>query len=240
MKTKALYLEDSYLKEMDAQIMEVLADGDGKYRVILDETVFYPMGGGQATDQGKLEEDGWFGEVYQVLYKDGEIWHFVKASSAPTIGMKVRGTINWNRRYTNMRLHSAGHIVDFAMYVLGYSPKLLMPIKADHDKNPHIIYQGVLKEDIRQELEEKANELVTQNLEFSWYFQPLERLQKEAIYLQPGLPTSKPLRTLKLEGTGAVADGGTQVKHTGEVDKIAITSIEEENGSTIVKYALAS
>ena len=122
--------------------------------------------------------------------------------------------------------------------ILGYSPKTLLPMKADHDKNPHIVYQGTLKEDIKQQLEDKANELVTQNLEFSWYFQPFEVLQKEAIYLQPGLPTNKPLRTLKLAGVGAVADGGTQVKNTSEVGKISVDSIDQEEGNTVVKYSI--
>ncbi len=193
MKTQQLYLEDSYLKEMDAEILDVQSEGEGRYRVILDKTVFYPMGGGQATDQGKLEGE-YSAEVYQVLNKDGEIWHFVKSSTTPSVGMKVHGVINWDRRYKNMKLHSAGHIVDFAMYVLGYSPKNLIPIKADHDKNPHIVYEGILDEDIKQKLEDKANELIDKNLEISWYFQPLEDLQKEAIYLQPNLPTNKPLR----------------------------------------------
>ncbi|MDO8638868.1 MAG: alanyl-tRNA editing protein [Candidatus Daviesbacteria bacterium] len=239
MRTQQLYLGDSYLKEMDAEILEVLPVGEGMNKLILDKTVFYPMGGGQATDQGKLEGD-LSGEVYQVLNKDGEIWHFVKTNTPPIVGMKVHGIINWERRYKNMKLHSAGHIVDFAMHVLGYSPKTLIPMKADHNKDPHIVYQGNLTEDIKQKLEDKTNELVLQNLEFTWYFQPLEDLQKEAIYLQPGLPTNKPLRTLKLEGIGAVADGGTQVKHTSEVGKITITSIENENGSTLVRYALIS
>lgn len=237
MKTQPLYLEDSYLKEMDGEILEVQPEGEGRYRVILDKTVFYPMGGGQATDQGKLEGD-WSGEVYQVQNKEGEIWHFVKANSPPVIGTKVHGLINWDRRYKNMKLHSAGHIVDFAMYLLGFSPKKLVPIKADHDKNPHIVYQGSLTEDIKQELEDKANELVDKNLEISWYFQLLEDLSKEAIYLQPNLPTNKPLRTLKLEGIGAVADGGTQVKSTKEIGKITITSIDQENDTTLVGYTL--
>lgn len=64
MKTKPLYLDDSYLKEMNAEILEVLPEGESTYRVILNQTVFYPMGGGQATDQGKLEADSWSGEVY--------------------------------------------------------------------------------------------------------------------------------------------------------------------------------
>lgn len=237
MKTQQLYLDDSYLKEMDAQILEVQPEGEGRYRVILDKTVFYPMGGGQATDQGILSGD-LSGEVYQVIHRDGEIWHFVKTSTYPTMGMKVHGIINWDRRYRNMRLHSAGHIIDFAMYVLGYSPKILMPMKADHDKNPHIVYEGILGKDIKQKLEDKANELVDKNLEISWYFQALEDLQKEAIYLQLGLPTNKPLRTLKLEGVGAVADGGTQVKNTSEVGKITIESIDNEDNLTLVRYSV--
>ncbi len=239
MKTRQLYLDDSYLKGMDAEILEVQPEGEGRYRVILDQTVFYPMGGGQATDQGQLTGD-LTGEIYQVINRDGEIWHFVKSSASPTVGMKVHGSINWDRRYKNMKLHSAGHIVDFAMYVLGYSPKTLIPMKADHDKNPHIVYQGSLQEDIKQKLEDKANELVDQNLGITWYFQHLEDLQKEAIYLQPGLPTNKPLRTLKLEGVGAVADGGTQVKRTGEVGKIKIEAIENEDDLTLIRYSIAS
>jgi len=137
-----------------------------------------------------------------------------------------------------MRVHSAGHVVDFAMYLLGYSPKQLMPYKGDHGKKPFIVYQGVVDEDIKQKLEDKSNELVQKDLKFSWLFQPYEALQKEAIYLQPGLPTDKPLRTLRLETVGAVADGGTQVHSTKEVGKITIQSVEAVNGETWVKYAV--
>lgn len=234
MNTKALYLDDSYLKEVDATILEVQPDGTDKWRVRLDQTVFYPMGGGQATDQGKLNE--W--EVYQVMMKDGDIWHYIKSAQAPSVETKVHGVINWERRYKNMRLHSGGHVVDFAMHVLGLSPKPLMPFKGDHSKKPHIVYQGTVTEDFQQKLEDKANELVKKNLKFSWNFEPIEELQKEAIYLQPGLPTNKPMRALRLETIGAVADGGTQVHETGEVGKIVIPLVETKENNTIVHYML--
>lgn len=238
MKTQQLYLDDSYLKEMDAKIVEAQPEGNGRYRLLLDKTVFYPMGGGQPTDQGKLTSDNWSADVFQVLMKDGEIWHYVNSSAAPTIDLSLHGLINWDRRYKNMRFHSAGHIVDFAMFQLGYSPKTLMPMKGDHGKKPYIVYQGTLDKDIKEELENKSNELVEKDLKFSWFFQPFENLKKEAIYLQPGLPTNKPLRTLRLETVGAVADGGTQVHSTKEAGKIAIVSVEEQEGNTVVKYAL--
>ena len=64
MKTKPLYLEDPYLKEVEATILDVIPDRAGVWRVILDQTVFYPMGGGQPTDQGLFVfSDGAKGEV---------------------------------------------------------------------------------------------------------------------------------------------------------------------------------
>ncbi|OGK20186.1 hypothetical protein A2866_01640 [Candidatus Roizmanbacteria bacterium RIFCSPHIGHO2_01_FULL_39_8] len=238
MKTQELYLNDSYLKEMEAKILEVQPEANGRYRLLLDKTVFYPMGGGQPTDQGKFTSASWSADVYQVMMKDGEIWHCVNSPTPPAAGLTVHGAMNWDRRYKNMRFHSAGHVVDFAVFLLGYSPKTLIPLKGDHGKKPYIVYQGVLGKDIRGELENKSNELVEKDLKFSWFFQPFADLEKEAIYLQSGLPTNKPLRTLKLETVGAVADGGTQVRSTKEVGKITIVSVEQKDGNTIIKYLL--
>ncbi len=240
MKTQPLYLDDSYQKEMDAQILEVVPDGEGKYKITLDKTVFYAMGGGQPTDQGKLTSDSWTGDVYQVLVKDGELWHFVNALTPPKAGDTVHGVINWDRRYKNMRYHTAGHIVDFALYLIGYSPNKLSPIKADHGKKPFIIYQGVIQEDIKRQLQDKVDELIAKDLKFSWEFQPYEGLQKEAIYLQPGLPTNKPPRTFRLETVGAVADGGTQLRSTSEAGKVVVDNIVTEGDTTIIHYALPS
>jgi len=238
MQTKQLYLDDSYLKEMDTKVLEVKSEGEGRWRLLLDQTVFYPMGGGQPTDQGKLSSSQWSADVYMVMMKDGEIWHYVNSPAIPEQGAILHGIINWDRRYKNMRVHSAGHVVDFAMFLLGYSPKKLMPYKGDHGKKPFIVYQGELNEDIKQTLEDKSNELVQKDLLFSWLFQSFEALQKEAIYLQPGLPTNKPLRTLRLETVGAVADGGTQVHSTKEVENISITSIEQKGNEIIISYSV--
>lgn len=238
MKTHPIYLEDSYAKEVDSQILEVQPEGNNRWRIILEKTVFYPMGGGQPTDQGTLKSAEWEGKVYQVMVKDGEIWHYVESTEAPTVGTTIHGVINWDRRFQNMRVHSAGHVVDFAMFLLGYSPNQLKPVKGDHGKKPSIVYGGVVGKDIAQELEQKANELVTNGVEFLCEFVPLAELEKDAIYLQPGLPTNKPLRKLTLVDVGSVADGGTQVRNTSEVGKIAISSVIEQEGNTIVNYSL--
>lgn len=223
---------------MDAQVLEVLPDGEGKWKLLLDKTVFYAMGGGQPTDQGKLTTSSWSGDVYQVMISDGELWHFVNAANAPVVEETVHGVINWDRRYKNMKYHSGGHIIDFALFLLGYSPKQINPQKADHGKKPYIVYKGILQEDVKQQLQEKVDELIAKDLKFSWDFQPFEELQKEAIYLQPNLPTNKPLRTLRLETVGAVADGGTQLHSTSEAGKVIVDAIEPQGDTTIVRYSL--
>lgn len=238
MHTKQLYLDDSYLKEMDAVVLQVLPEGENRWRLLLDSTVFYAMGGGQATDQGMLRCESWTGKVYQVMVKDGELWHYVQSASAPALGEKLHGEIDWLRRYKSMRLHSAGHLIDFALYLLGYSPKHLQPQKADHTKKPFIAYQGTLEQDISATLQAKVNKLIAQDLKFSWEFLPYEQLVAEALYLQPNLPTNKPLRALRLESVGTVADGGTQVRSTAELGTVRIDSITSQDNLTTIRYSL--
>ncbi len=237
MKTKPIYLENPYAKNMETKILDIFKDSPGRYRIILDQTVFYPMGGGQPTDQGKLTTKNWQGKVFQVLLKDDEIQHYVNSESIPKKGVKIKGEIDWNRRYRNMRIHSAGHIIDFAMFLLNYSPKTLQPLKGDHGKKAYIIYKGTLNKNIKQELQEKSNELIKKNLKFSWKITSLEELKKDAIYIQPNLPSNKPLRKITLETIGAVADGGTLVKETSEVREIEIFSVETiEVKNTKIRY----
>jgi Ser-tRNA(Ala) deacylase AlaX len=137
-----------------------------------------------------------------------------------------------------MRLHSAGHIVDFALYLLGHSPNPLMPFKGEHEKKPVIYYHGTIEEDFREALEKKANELMAQDLPFSVRFASYEEMEREAIYLQPGLPKNKPLRLLTLKDVGSVADGGTQVHSTAEVGPISILPIEKKEETTLIHYRL--
>lgn len=237
--TTPLYMHDAYLKEMEATIVEVTQETDNRWLIVLDKTIFYPRGGGQSTDQGLLFTDNWKGKLSQALQKEDRIVHYVEGSQPPPIGAVVRGTLDWDRRYLHMRLHSAGHVVDFALYLLGLSPNPLMPLKGDHGKKPVICYQGTIEKDFREDLEKRSNELVAQNLAFSTRFASYEELEQKAIYLQSGLPKNKPLRLLSLENVGSVADGGTQVHRTAEVGKISILPLEKKEGMTFIHYRIS-
>lgn len=237
--TLLLYLEDSYLKETESKIVAISKEAGGnRWLIVLDKTIFYPRGGGQSTDQGILSTTSWKGKVGEALLKEDQVIHYVEGEEPPPVGTTLKATLNWDRRYLHMRLHSAGHLIDFALYLLGLSPTLLVPFKGEHGKKPVIYYQGTLEKDFREELESKSNELVSKNLSFLTRFVSYAELEKEVLYLQPGLPKNKPLRLLTLQGVGSVADGGTQVARTGEVGKISILPLEKKEGMTLVYYRI--
>ncbi len=240
METLPIYLTDPYATQVAAQVQEVLPEGAGHWRLRLDQTVFYPMGGGQPTDQGRVVWDETTARVYQVMLKEGDIWHYIETVTPPAAGTTLQGEIDWPRRLQNMRVHTAGHLIDYALYRLGVVPAPLAPTKADHGKKAFVQYAGIVSPTLDPaQVEAETNRLIAENLAFSWEFTPLEQLQAEAIYLQPGLPTGKPLRKLSLEGLGAVADGGTILRRSSEVGGVKITRIEERDATdTVVWYSL--
>ncbi len=100
-KTIKEYYEELYSKEFESKVLSV--DGE---KIVLDKTLFYPGGGGQACDVGWI--NGF--EVYFVSVNDGVIYHHVREHDLRE-GEVVKGVINWDRRYELMKLHSAAHIV---------------------------------------------------------------------------------------------------------------------------------
>ncbi len=249
MRTEPIYLTDPYRKTMQATILEILPEPAKRLRVLLDQTVFYPMGGGQPTDQGSIswtvDEKSAQAKVYQVMMKEGEIWHYLEFAQKDVplleVGVQLEGAIDWERRYQNMKVHTGGHLVDFALFRLGLVPETLKPLKADHGKRPYVLYEGSLAAHPAlglEQLNQAVAQIIQEQLKLSWEFAPLEKLQQDAIYLQPGLPTHKPLRRLTLEGVGSVADGGTLVQNTAEVGKVNVTAIEEIDGQVKISYQL--
>lgn len=108
--TQTLFLEDSYNQECTVLIKRV--DGE---KVILDQTIFYPTGGGQECDTGVLMQNGHAYEVYQVKKEAGQIVHYVKGAETLNEGEAVV-KIDWQRRYGLMRHHSLLHVLGAVVY----------------------------------------------------------------------------------------------------------------------------
>ena len=113
MGTRKLYMDsiDScYQKEFDAEVISVSENS-----IVLDQTLFYPLGGGQNWDTGKITWDGGKVSVTEVRGR-GEIQHFVGEDHGLEIGDSVEGEINWERRHAHMRMHTAQHLVSGLVY----------------------------------------------------------------------------------------------------------------------------
>ena len=113
MKTARLFKEDVYLKETDAEILQVSAGKEGAL-VVLDRTVFFPTGGGQSCDTGYL---GGL-RVKEVYEYDGEIYHVVEDAASLSPGDRVHLQIDWERRFDNMQRHCGEHILSGVFHSL--------------------------------------------------------------------------------------------------------------------------
>ena len=109
----ALYLHDSYLQSCSSKVVSAR---DGKF-VFLDRTVFYPRGGGQPWDTGKITRlsDGAEFPVVAVVKAEGSISHEVSGPGLQE-GDSVECQIDWQRRHRLMRMHTAGHILSSIMF----------------------------------------------------------------------------------------------------------------------------
>jgi misacylated tRNA(Ala) deacylase len=225
--TKALYSEDSYLKECDSVIVSIK---DGKY-VALDQTIFYPKGGGQPWDTGKITIES---EMYNVVYVgkfSGEISHEVDHVGLKE-GDRVHCLLNWERRYRLMRSHTAAHV--FASLLCTGAGVLVTGNQLEEDKIRFDFSLEKFDRGILQEYVDKANELFKKDIPVKWYELPREEalkipgLIKMAEAFPPDIPR---LRVVEIVGVDKQADGGTHVKNLKEVGQIRLLKTENKGKS---------
>ena len=229
MQTKQIYYEEPYLKESEGKVISATYSG-GLTNVSLDQTIFYPEGGGQPSDRGTLGNV----KVAYVRFTNGEIIHQVKGEI--TEGQQVKEILDWNWRYKNMRVHSAGHLLHDVLMTFVTN---LSPIKGGHGKKAFIEYQGEIDPSIKEKLETEVNKVLQQGLEIVTRYTSYDEIAKEAKFLPPNLPKEKPLRMLKIGSFPPMADGGVQVKNTKEIGEIWIANITVRNGTTNIRYGIA-
>jgi misacylated tRNA(Ala) deacylase len=221
--TEGLYLVDAYLREFDARVVASSAR-----EVILDRTAFYPEGGGQPADAGRLTgRAGSWGVTGVTKSKDG-IVHRVEGKQ-PTIGEAVRGTIDWDRRYAHMRYHTCLHILSgvvFHRYGSDITGGQIYLDRARMDLSIPDFDRGVAEDVVAE-----VNRVVVQNFPIAVRF-----VAREDLARNPGLvrvdtellPEVAELRVIDIQGFDAQADGGTHVHATGEVGPVTLQKIENK------------
>ena len=222
--TDILCYNDSYLQDFEAIVTDVVGTG-----IVLDKTVFYPVGGGQPCDTGTIKWDGGSTEISKVSRVDGKLVHKVE-DSIPDVGESIVGIIDWEKRYQLMRTHTALHILcgvvwrDYAAQVTGGN---MTPLQARMDFELSEMSSG-----FASEIENLVNEEVQAEREIKVF-----NLSREEAFKIPDLVRMKinklpdsisEVRIVDISGLDLQADGGTHVHNTREVGNIRVIGHESK------------
>jgi len=219
--TEQLFREDSYLRECEATVM---ASGDGV--IVLDRTVFYPMGGGQPGDTGELSWDGSSIRISDTRYgEDGDIRHLVDEGAAlPAAGTVVTAILDWDRRFLHMRMHTALHLLGSVLQY-GVTGGNISAAKSRLDFD---MEDTVDKEQVTADIQAlvAANHAVTHR----WISDEELEAQPELVRtmsVQPPKGAGK-VRLLEIADVDLQPCGGTHLGSTGEVGDIRIGKVEKK------------
>lgn len=219
--TDLICLNESYQKECDAIIIEK----NGK-ELVLDRTIFYPRGGGQPSDFGAIKEY----KVMNVSKKDGKIIHECDAEPISlNVGDKVSCSIDWDRRYKLMRMHTAAHVLASTAYLeLGYS---ITGNQIEVDQTRFDFSMENFDRSKFDQMVQKCNSKLRENIELKVYSLPREEALKipGVVKLATALPPSiEMLRIVEIPSVDIQADGGTHVKNLSEVGQIKIVRLDNK------------
>jgi misacylated tRNA(Ala) deacylase len=225
MPTECLFRDDSYLRECDARVVAVNEQG-----VVLDRTIFYANSGGQPGDLGVLmTASGAPVPVANTIYLDQmktEIAHVpVPGTPALSVGDKVTAQVDWDKRYARMRMHTALHLLSAALpYAVTGGSVGDTEGRLDFD----IPEAGLDKDAITAKLAEMiaANAAVTSRWISDEELTANPSLVK-TMSVKPPMGTGK-VRLIEIAGLDLQPCGGTHVRSTGEIGKVAVTQIEKK------------
>jgi len=223
--TGMLYYEDAYLREFEAKVLRVIG---GRY-VVLDKTAFYPEGGGQPADYGALRFDGRSADVVDVQKVGNVIFHVMKDSVSVKSGSKVKGSIDWQRRSSLMKHHTATHVINgAARRVLGQHVWQAGSQKDVDKARLDISHFRRISLDEMHKIERLANEAVIANIPVQTMWLPRTEAERKYGFrlYQGGAIPGKEIRVVKTEGWEVEACGGTHLRNTGEIGFIKILHTE--------------
>ena len=233
--TRLGYYQDPYQTRLQTEVVDVLAEGE-LTQVYLADTIFFPQGGGQPSDQGVIKGLLGRASVEKTTMQDGVVCHWAKVDDELYPDDEVTCELDWERRHWYMRIHTAGHLVHDALMSLVEG---LIPQRGEHGDNPYLKYKGTVDDaNLPQKLEALSNQLIAENRAVMTEEATLEELKKRTKFVPPNLPEGKPLRILQIAGFDAMPDGGVHVKTLGEIGRVSITSMRAKKGSTTIKYTV--
>jgi len=232
--TELIYLKDCYCKEFDAQVLESGNTSEHEFFVVLDKTAFYPEGGGQMSDIGFLEVDEKQIKVFQVSKKGGEgVRHWTK--EAIPKDAKVHGVVDWKKRYSQMQMHTAQHVLS-AIALDNYGAATVGNKLKEGECR--IDFKPLeWSDDLQQFLEKEFNKAVDKaypiHFEFITRKELIERVDEKRRRIFERLPEAiTNIRLVVVENIDMSPCAGTHVKNTSELGHIKILRTENKGSQT--------
>lgn len=216
-----LYDQNAYLKEFDARVISCIP-GKKRYEIILDQTAFYPEGGGQPADHGKLNDVC----VMDVHKKDGKVVHYTDAPLEE--GSQVHGVIDWERRFDLMQNHTGEHIVSGLIHInYGYDN-----VGFHMGDVIQIDFNGPLDAAQIADIELQANRVIQNNTAVESLFPEAQQLEEMDYRSKKELEGT--VRIVRIAGADVCACCGTHVRTAGEIGVIKILGfIKHKDGVRI-------
>jgi misacylated tRNA(Ala) deacylase len=211
-----LFRDDPYLAACEATVVAVNGNA-----VELDRTVFYPMGGGQAGDTGKL--GAW--RVLDTRKGGDSVLHMLEPGAAAEPGMKVQVELDWERRHRLMRLHTAMHLLCAVVKA---------PVTGGRigDDKAHLDFDIEMEKLVKDEIEGRLNELISSSVQtnVTWISDAELDAKPELVKTMSVAPPRGEgrVRLLEIPGVDLQACGGTHVKNTAEIGRLAVARIRSE------------
>ena len=237
-ETEQLYYRNQYSRGFEAKVVKVI---DGEY-VVLDKTCFYPEGGGQPADTGYLTFDKKRVEVVDVRKVGKVIVHKLKGEAVPKKGSKVKGVIDWEKRYSLMKNHTATHLINgAARRILGQHVWQFGTQKGVESSRLDISHYRRLTAEEVHKIEVLANRAILRNMRVTTAWMP--RSEAEGRYgfrlYQGGAVPGREIRVVATGDWDVEACAGTHLKSTGEIGFIKITRSERvQDGVERLVYSI--
>jgi len=224
--TQLLYYKDAYIKEFYAKVLRIQKMND-EHHIVLDQTAFYPSGGGQPADTGVIKGERGEIKISDTKMVNGRVIHVTKEMTGEIKeGDHVKGIIDWDRRYALMLNHTAAHLMAEALRKATGIPIEIVGSGIDVDKvRLDLAHDGSLGP-LLPKIEKIANDIVKENRQVVANPMPRENAQRYVEKFHESLKTLPPqvqeVRVVEIKDLHACACGGTHLKNTGEIGSIKI------------------
>ncbi|MCC0655011.1 alanyl-tRNA editing protein AlaX-L [Clostridioides sp. ES-S-0123-01] len=220
-----LYYTNQYIRDFTAEIIEI-REIENKFHVLLDKTAFFPGGGGQFGDLGKIDNY----EVISVYEEDKKVYHIL--DKKPIKIHKVKCSIDWDRREDGMHQHFGQHVLSGCFFKTFNANTTGFHLGNEYST---VDIEGNLDEEKIREIELLANEIIHQNIQVETLLPTKRELKK--IWLRRALPnTNEEIRVVKIGDLDTNACCGVHPTSTSELRMIKIKKWEKHKSSTRIEF----